>query len=273
MGRTVDGILGSDFMKYVVKSIIRSVCYGCMTRKSLSTPAQERVSPALERFRHAVIPAEFTVAGRAAVKGNFVVDIGSAGSLVLHSPIVEAEHLPPTGQKTISVLGAMGAGGKVTGRTGRIAALTIGKYRIDDPITLFSNDKAGAFSSSEQQGNIGQRILSKFEIYLDYAHSRLILEPNATFKAEIGQAASGLAVIAEGADYKTFRIVDLLEDSPATEVGLRKDDIIVAADAIPASELTLSMLHEMFEQPTPHKLSVRRGAETLQIILTPRKLI
>ena len=29
---------------------------------------------------HAAPPAEFTVAGRVAVKGNFVVDIGSAGS-------------------------------------------------------------------------------------------------------------------------------------------------------------------------------------------------
>ena len=115
--------------------------------------------------------------------------------------------------------------------------------------------------------------MSKFEIYFDYAHNRLILEPNASFSVVIGSAGSGLAVVAEGADYKTFRIDELLADSPATEVGLRKDDIIVAADAIPANELTLSMLHEMFEQPTPHKFAVRAAAETLQIVLTPRKLI
>jgi len=65
------------------------------------------------------------------------------------------------------------------------AALTIGQYRIEEPLTLFSSDKAGAFASDEQQGNIGQRILSKFKIYFDYAHNRLILEPNASFKAPI----------------------------------------------------------------------------------------
>jgi len=213
------------------------------------------------------------VAGRPPVKGNFVVDIGSGGSLVLHSPVVEAEHLPPAGQKTVSTLGGAGAGGKVTGRVGRVASLTIGKYRIDEPLTLFSTDKAGAFSSTEQQGNIGQRILSKFEIYLDYAHNRLILEPNASLKSAIAPVGSGLGIVAEGTDFKTFRIDELLEDSPATEGGLRKDDVIIAADQTPANELTLSRLHEMFEQPKPHKLSVRRGSETLQIVLTPRKII
>jgi len=82
-----------------------------------------------------------------------------------------------------------------------------------------------------------------------------------------------LGLVAEGADYKTFRVDELLEDSPATEAGLRRDDIILTADGRSAAELTLSSLSEMFEKPVGHKLSVRRGEQTLQLTLTPRRLI
>jgi hypothetical protein len=275
MGRVVDGIIGSDFMKKFVVEIDypKHVLRLHDKDKFAYSGSGESIPLKLNSAGHAVIPAEFTVAGRAPVKGNFVVDIGSAGSFALHSPIVAAEHLPPAELKTIRALGGVGAGGKVTGRSGRIAALTIGQYRIEDPLTLFSSDTAGAFASDEQQGNIGQRILSKFKLYFDYAHNRLILEPNASFKAPISPVGAGLVLVAEGADYKTFRVDDVLEDSPATEAGLRKDDIILAVDALPAAELTMWVLHETFEQAAPHKVSVRRGTETLQLVLTPRKII
>ena len=126
--------------------------------------------------------------------------------------------------------GSHGAGGRVAGRTGRIVELRIGKFQIENPLTLFSQDKAGAFASSESQGNIGQQILSKFTVLLDYGRDRIILEPNASFKDPIVPALSGLRLVAEGADYKTFRVEELIEDSPATEAGIQKDDIILMVD-------------------------------------------
>ena len=275
LGRDADGIIGSDFMKKFVVEIDYPARVLRLHDKDkfAYSGAGESIPVRLNSSGHAVIPAAVAVAGREPIKGNFVVDIGSGGSLVLHSPIAKAEHLPDQTQKTIRVLGAAGAGGNVTGRIGRVAALTIGKFRVDEPATLFSSDERGAFASAAEQGNIGQRILSKFTIFLDYAHGGIILEPNATFKNAISPAGSGLALVSEGADYKTFRVDELLEDSPATEAGLRKDDIILGADSRSAAESTLSSLNELFEQPVPHKLSVRRGDQTLQITLTPRKLI
>jgi len=275
LGHAVDGIIGSDFMrKFVIEIDYPARVLRFYDKDKFAySGSGDSIPVRLNSSGHAVIPAEFAVAGRAAVKGNFVVDIGSGGALVLHNPIVEAEHLPPPDQKTILTLGGVGAGGKVSGRIGRIAALIIGKYRIDEPVTLFSSDKAGAFANAEQQGNIGERILSKFTAFLDYAHGRIILEPNASFKNPISPVMSGLGLVSEGANYMTFRVDELLEDSPASEAGLRKDDIILAADARPTAELTLTSLNEMFEQPVAHKLSVRRGEQTLQVTLTPRKLI
>jgi C-terminal processing protease CtpA/Prc len=82
-----------------------------------------------------------------------------------------------------------------------------------------------------------------------------------------------VSVIAEGDDYRTFRVRAVLENSPASEAGLQKDDIITTVDGKSAKEFTLPKLNEMFERPVPYKLTIRRGEQTLQLTLTPRRLV
>ena len=122
-------------------------------------------------------------------------------------------------------------------------------------------------------GNIGQQIASKFKLFLDYNRKRIILEPAATFGAPFDRAFGGIALTAEDKDYTTFRITEVLENSPASEVGLQTNDLIIKVDDQPASEFTMTRLSEMFERPVTYKLTIRRGEQTLQVTLTPRKLV
>ena len=273
-GHDIDGIIGGDFIKQFVVEIDYAAHVLRFYDKDKFTYAGsgESIPMRLNSGGHPIIDAEVTVMGRPAIKGKFVIDIGSGGALALHAPFVAQEHLPLADQKTIRAIGGGGTGGKVTGRMGRISELRIGKFQIADTPTLFSEDKGGAFASRELQGNIGGQILTKFKVFLDYARDRIILEPNASLRDLIAPASSGLRLIAEGADYRTFRVEELLEDSPAVEAGLQMGDLVLAVDGHPASELTLSSLHETFEKPGSHKLTVRRAEQTLQITLTPRRL-
>ncbi len=79
--------------------------------------------------------------------------------------------------------------------------------------------------------------------------------------------------MAEGKDYQTFRIKNVLENSPASEAGLQQDDVISAIDGRLASGLTLTDLNEMFERPVTYRLIVRRGDQVLKVTFTPRKLV
>jgi hypothetical protein len=273
-GHDIDGIIGGDFIKQFVVEIDYPAHVLRFHDKDrfAYTGSGESIPMRLNSGGHPIIDADVTVTGRPAIKGKFVIDIGSGGALALHAPFVAQEHLPLADQKTIREIGGGGTGGKVIGRMGSIAELRIGKFQIADTPTLFSEDKGGAFASRELQGNIGGQILTKFKVFLDYARDRIILEPNASLKDLIAPASSGLRLIAEGADYKTFRVEELLEDSPAVEAGLQMGDLVLAVDGHAASELTLSTLHETFEKPGSHKLTVRRAEQTLQITLTPRRL-
>ncbi|HSE34321.1 MAG TPA: PDZ domain-containing protein [Pyrinomonadaceae bacterium] len=79
--------------------------------------------------------------------------------------------------------------------------------------------------------------------------------------------------MAEGNDYRTFKITGVLENSPAQEAGLQKDDVIIAVDDQTSSNLTLSHLNDLFEQPVRRKLTIRRVNSIVEITLTPRRLI
>ena len=65
----------------------------------------------------------------------------------------------------------------------------------------------------------------------------------------------------------------MLEDSPATEAGILEGDIIAAIDGTPAEQLTLSQISEWFEKPVARTLTIRRAEQTINVTVTPRKLI
>lgn len=274
-GHDFDGIIGSDFIKQFVVEIdyqARMLRLHDKDKFSYTEPG-ESIPIQLDGQGHPLIDAEVTPLGGAPLKGRFVLDIGSGGALSLHSPFVVEHKLLSAGLKTIRSIGAGGAGGQSVGQIGRASELKIGKFRIASPTVLFSEDQAGAFANKNLAGNIGQRVASKFKLFLDYNHERIIFEPAASFSEPFDRAFSGLALIGEDKDYTTFRITDVLESSPASEVGLRKDDLIIKVDDKPASELTLTKLSEMFELPVAYKLAIRRGDQILQVTLTPRKLV
>jgi Aspartyl protease/PDZ domain len=275
MGQDFDGILGSEFIKEFVMELdyqARVLKLHDKNKFSYSGPG-ESIPIKLNGAGHPIIDGEVTPIGSDPVKGKFVLDIGSGAALILYSPFVNDHHLLSSNIKTIRAIGGAGAGGETSGRVGRVTDLKIGTFKISNPTTMFSEDKEGALASSAVLGNIGARVLSKFRLLFDYSHDRIIFEPNATFSEGFDRASGGLAIVAEGKDYRTFRITDLLDNAPAAEAGLQKNDIITAIDGKSAAALTLSKVNEMFERPASYKLTVRRGDQTLQVTLTPRKLV
>lgn len=274
-GHDFDGIIGSDFIgQYVVEVDYQARVIRLHDKDKFSyTGPGESIPIQLDRQGHPSIEAQVTPIGAPPIKGKFVLDIGSGAALALYSPFVAEHRLLSSGLKTIQLIGAGGAGGRTTGQIGRVSELKIGKFKIVGPITLFSEDKAGALASSALAGNIGQQIVGKFKVFLDYNRQRIILEPTASFNEPFDRAYGGLALSAEDKDYTTFRITEVLENSPASEVGLQKNDLIIKVDDTPATELTLTRLNEMFERPRAYKLTIQRGAQTLQVTLTPRRLV
>jgi aspartyl protease/PDZ domain-containing protein len=274
-GHDFDGIIGSDFIKqFVVEVDYPARVLRFHDKDKFSYTGNGEIIPIrLDQQGHPIIEAEVTPVGGQPIKGRYVLDLGSGNSLALHSPFVNEHRLLNPGLKTIRAIGMGGAGGQTNGQIGRVAEMKIGSFKLANVNTLFSEDKAGAFANSALAGNIGQRIASRFKVFLDYGRSRIILEPTTALSDTFDRAYSGMALSAEGKNYTTLRITEVLENSPASEVGLQKDDLIIKVNDKPASELTITKLGEMFERAASYQMTIQRGDQTMQVTLKPRKLV
>ena len=275
LGRDIDGIVGGEFIKqFVLELDYQARTMTLHDRATFEYGGRGETLPLeFTPDNHPVLKARVTPRGGEPLERRFLLDIGSGGALVLHSPFVVEQHLLDEQSKTVRAIGAAGAGGSSIGRIGRVTALQIGSFTISDPLTLFSEDKAGAFANASLAGNIGHQIASRFRLFLDYGRKRLILEPSATLADPFDRAFSGISLRAEGTDYRTFRVHEVLEQSPATEAGILQGDIIVSIDGRPAENFTLSSINEMLEKPGSYVLTIRRLQETITVTLTPRKLV
>ena len=274
LGQDFDGILGSNFIEqFVVEVDYLNRQLKLHDKKSFSYTGPGEIVPIQLRHGHPILDATVLPTANSPIKGKFILDLGAGLALAFYSPFVNSHQLLQGNIKTIRSLGGAGAGGETVGQVGRIIEISIGRFKVNQPITLFSQDKAGAFADSTLSGNIGARIASKFRLFLDYDRNRIIFEPNQNFDQPFDQAQSGMSLIAEGADYRSFRVRSLLENSPASEAGLQQDDIIESINGQSVKELTLSRLNDMLEKPESYKLTVRRKESTLEKTITPRKMI
>jgi hypothetical protein len=275
LGQDCDGILGTEFIeRFVVELDYRARTVTLHDRDTFRYRGPgESIPIRLDSNGHPVFEAEVTPVGGGPIRGRFLLDVGAGGSLVLYRPFVVAHHLPGPTLPTIRRLGGAGIGGESLGRLGRVARFRIGTLSLESPVASFSEDLAGAYASSAIQGSIGAQIASRFRLFLDYGRRRIILEPAPDFARPFDGVSAGVSLEAGDADRHAFRVREVLEGSPGSEAGLRKDDVITAIDGRSAADLTLSAIIDLFERPVAYRVTVRRGGQALTVTLTPRRLV
>jgi aspartyl protease/PDZ domain-containing protein len=275
-GRPLDGLVGFDlFTRYVVELDYFA------GRIVLHDPRTYRYSGPGEIIRltkqdnHFLVAAKIQMPGRAQVNGRFLVDTGGAfAPVVLSAPFARANDLPASNQRTIADHSLSGLGGETKVLVSRGTSFTLGKLVIDEPLVYVSQDTAGALASRDFDGIIGGELLRKFKVIFDYPRHRLIFEKNSNSARPVEYDMSGIRLRAGGNDLRTFRVSQVLENSPAAEGGLREGDVLTAIAGAPASKFTLDEIYQMLKRPgRQYKLNFRRDGETFFVRITTRRLI
>ena len=90
----------------------------------------------------------------------------------------------------------------------------------------------------------------------------MILESNRDISKPEEYDISRMLLIAEGTDFKIFKVRRTIENSPATVAGLREGDIVSIIDGKPTSNLTLEQVRKMFKQKgRTYRLTVERDGQ------------
>jgi hypothetical protein len=269
-GRQIDAILGYDFFHRFVVEIDYSDKYiSLYDPQSFDYRGTGEIIPFALHSDQPYVQAKLMLSGEAQIDGEYVIDTGSGNSLMLAKDFAVEHGVLASLERSLQSR-AVGVGGEFTIAIGRTRAVQLGRLTIRGIITLFPE---GEITAAGKAGNIGGRILCRFRVIFDYSRQRIILEPKEHFADPEEYDMSGMSLRAEGLS-KIIKISRILENSPAAEVGLKPNDIILAIDGQSAAEIGVGKLCQMFRQEgREYQLSIRRGEELLQIRLKLKRLI
>jgi hypothetical protein len=258
IGREAEGLVGYDFFeKFVVEIDYESKVMRLFDPKTYHYSGVGETIPIIvdQEARNPFLTAEVTMQGAAPQQRKLLIDTGSNDALD-DSFVAQS-----TGPK-IEIVGGVGLGKEFKFSVGKVSRLRLGGVSFDDV-------DAGAGGVAL----VGGEILRRFTVIFDFAHARMILEPNEHLNDAFLFDASGvtLRLVTESGD---FVVHSVIQGSPASEMGMRDGDLIQSIDGLPSKRFTLRQVQSIFLRVgAEHHLTVQRGNQLLSFDIKLRKLL
>lgn len=179
-----DGIFGFHFMENKVIGIdfVNQLLY--ITESTQSLPLNDFQKIPFElKDKKIIIDAAVQFTDNFTYNGKFVVDTGSDNTLNFTSDFAKIVKLDTIIKNKVhrnSI--AMGIGNYSSNFSFNLPKLSIADSPIHNVFVDYSVDESGALSSSNNyDGIIGNSILERFDILIDYTTNHLYLKPNKRF--------------------------------------------------------------------------------------------
>lgn len=207
-----------------------------------------------------------------------------------------------------------GISGSVYGSRSRIEGINFGKYELplvtaSFPDTLYYK---GIEIYEKRNGSVGSQVLSRFQLTIDYPGKKIRFKPNRNFRNPFEYDMSGVVVAHDGFTvikdilrnplalreddkngsiagnlvYKStynvkfslepqYKIVEVRPESPASNAGLRENDILLRINGKPAFKFTLSEITNLLSSKEGKKIRLvieRNGVEKYVVFFLERNL-
>lgn len=275
-GVNVHGILSANaFSRYVIKINYDRRTITLYERETFKLREEGYIPVPVEMFRNKMyLNTTLQVLPDSVAAVKLLLDTGAGLPLLLFSNTHPLIHPP---QQVLPSNIGMGLGGYLEGYTGRIHQIDMGGMNQSGVITYFQelDTTVNLEYLNNRDGLIGNALLNRFQVILDYEAAKIWLKPGKYFKAEYIYDRSGLSVVATGPRFNEFIVQNILPNSPAAEADIRRDDQIVRVGNSPASFFTLSDLQRLFQKKAGKriKLTVKRGDQRIKKVLVLRDLI
>jgi Aspartyl protease len=175
-GRQIDGLLGFDlFERFAVRIDWRAKTLTFWERGVFTPPKAAIEVPIEFAGRLPVIAATLQLSAGRRLPVRLMVDTGASQSIMLRHPFATTHGLFALAKGDTSAP-SLASG---TRRLAEIPSeqLTVGALTYDRPQVLAFTEPIGSAASTETDGLIGNTLLSRFTLYVDYARKRLLFEP------------------------------------------------------------------------------------------------
>jgi hypothetical protein len=223
-GEKIDGIIGySFFTRYIVAINYDSVKVSVYSQGSFRYPRGSYViRPLIPNLP--VISAETVDAAK--INARFYFDTGAGLCALLSTDFTSDSSLLDTRKKQY-LTQAQGLGGKAMMRLTTIRELKLGPFHFHKVPTYIFDDTYNVTSYPNTCGLIGNDILRRFNVILNYDRRYISLTPNSHYHDQFDYSYSGLSIYWEDG---VIRVGDIMPASPAEKAGLLVDDVVVAVN-------------------------------------------
>lgn len=243
-GMPIHGLLGYEFFNNLAVKIDFADSTLTVSRsKDIRRLRKGTKIPIAIENRKPYIQAKITFPNGSKSNDKLVLDLGAGHPLSLENMI--SKHGLP--EKFIAANLGVGLTGPIDGFISRIKEVELGRYKIKNVITSFPEDRPADKVFETRDGNLGMEILKRFTLIIDYPDSAIYLKPGPNLNDPFEHDMSGLEYYSTGSDYNRVIISRVEPGSAADEIGLEKDDEIIAINFKPVSSMTLEQIDALFK--------------------------
>ncbi|WKN41912.1 retropepsin-like aspartic protease family protein [Tunicatimonas pelagia] len=217
------------------------------------------------------IAGSFQLSNGETLSGKFQLDNGSGSFVTLYSPFVDEHQLTRKIGRTHQIYTMNFSGVIDRNFSGRLQEFEFGWFSLSDIPIRLNQSRYYKKAFKDGIGHIGNALLKRFNIVLDYHHKQSYWHPNESFANEFSLAYSGLVVKSDNQQEKVV-IRHVFEDSPADKAGFTPDDEIVEINNISASGRSSHEVQALLNRQTQLEVTIRRQNQVKTINLYPLAL-
>lgn len=223
-GIKVDGIIGySFFSRYLVKINFDSLKIRVYEPGSIEYPRHGfLLHPTIRGLP--IVP--LIIKDARSVAANYYFDTGAGLCFLISRQFENDSAILLKRRRPVSTK-VQGLGGKTQMDLTIIKKVQIGKYKFKRVPTYILEDEFKLFSTPSLGGLIGNDILRRFNLIINYPQKEIHLLPNSHFRDHFDYSYTGMSL------YNFDGIIeadDIVEGSPADKAGLKNGDIIIGID-------------------------------------------
>ena len=223
-GEQIDGIIGYSILsRYIVKVNFDSTFIEFWTQGNMKYP---RGGYLFRPFITTLPIQSARVRDEQTVNARFLYDMGAGLNMLLTTDFIEDSSLLQSKRK-LFVKEAEGLGGKIDMHMTVVKEVKLGPFRFRNvPVYVF-DDAYNVTSYPYMGGLIGNDLLRRFNVILNYQKRDFHLTPNTHYNDPFDYSYSGVELY-----YFEGEIIlgDVAKGSPAEKAGLKEGDVVVAVN-------------------------------------------
>jgi aspartyl protease len=264
-GEKIDGIIGySFFSRYIVKIDYDSLKIDVYKPGKIQYPANGTI---LHPLVDNIPMQDVEVKDAQKVDYNFYFDTG-AGLYFLMSEnfATDKNILLPIHHPVL--VNAEGLGGKFQMHLTVIKQLRIGNYKFKSVPTYLYADIYNATSYPRTGGLIGNDLLQRFNVVINYPAGEINLLPNSHFEDPFDYIYTGFAMY-----YINGKIIvdDIISNSPAEKAGLQKGDILFGIQNNFSNNIRQYRDLLQFSK-AKRRLTIMRNGQLFMLFIKPQRI-